>query len=150
MSNIAEKTISENRRARFDYEIGDKYEAGIELRGFEVKSAKAGRMQIAGSYAIVRNNEAWLLNSQIPPYQPNNTPKDYEPGRTRRLLLRAEEIKTLAGHLHNKKNSLIPLSAYVKKGFVKIEIGLCKPRKKSDKREVLKKRAHEREMGLGE
>jgi len=139
------KALSENRRARFDYKISDTFEAGIELMGFEVKSAKSGRMQLAGSYAIVRGGEAWLINSQIPPYQPNNTPAGYEPSRPRRLLLHRDEIKKLIGAL-KAKAFLIPLRAYLKNGFVKIELGLGKPRKKSDKRELLKKRAAEKEM----
>jgi SsrA-binding protein len=139
------KALSENRRARFDYEVSDTFEAGIELMGFEVKSAKSGRMQLAGSYAIIRGGEAWLINSQIPPYQPNNTPAGYEPSHPRRLLLHRDEIKKLIGAL-KAKAFLIPLRAYLKNGFVKIELGLGKPRKKSDKRELLKKRAAEKEM----
>ncbi len=139
-------TIAENRRARFDYEVSEMFEAGIELKGFEVKSAKAGHIQLAGSHALVRGRELWLLNSQIPPYQPKNAPPDYDPGRTRRLLLHAEEIKRLAGIVKEKKSSLIPLRAYVKNNLVKIELGLGRPKKKSDKREILKKRSHEREM----
>lgn len=148
--------IAENRRARFDYEILEKFEAGIELRGFEVKSAKLGHVQLAGSYAVIHGSprrslrrnaggEAWLVNSQIPPYQPANTPKEYDPGRSRRLLLRSDEIKTLAGKIR-EKFSLIPLRAYIKNGFIKIEIAVARPRKKKDKRELLKKRVAEREM----
>jgi SsrA-binding protein len=138
--------IAGNRRARFDYEISETFDAGIELRGFEVKGAKAGHIQLAGSYAIVRGNELWLLNSQIPPYQPKNTPPDYDPGRTRRLLMHTEEIKHLAGLIKERKSSLIPLRAYVKKNLIKIELGLGRPRKKSDKREFIKKRSAQREM----
>ena len=153
--------LAENRRARFDYEILETIEAGIELRGFEVKSAKFGRMGIVGSYAVIRGGrpetagraspsskagEAWLLNSQIPPYQKNNTPESYDPLRTRRLLLRKEEISKLIGRLKEKSLSLIPLQVYLKRGFMKIELGLGRPRKKYDKRELLKKRSVEREM----
>ncbi len=145
MALSAQNIVAENRRARFDYEILETFEAGIELRGFEVKSVKLGRMQLAGSYAVVRGGEVSILNSQIPPYQPKNMPKDYDPGRTRRLLLRGDEIKTLAGKI-KEKFSLIPLRAYLKKNFIKIEIAVAKPRKKRDKRELLKKRAVEREM----
>lgn len=141
-------TIAENRRARFDYEVSETFDAGIELRGFEVKGAKAGHIQLSGSYAIVRGNELWLINAHIPPYQPKNTPPDYDPGRNRRLLMRAEEIKHLAGLIKERKSSLIPLRAYVKKNLIKIELGLARPRKKSDKREFIKKRSHEREMRM--
>ena len=139
--------IAENRRALFDYEISEKFEAGIELRGFEVKSAKMGMMQIAGAYTIIRSGEAYLINSQIPPYQPGNTPPDYDPGRTRRLLLRKDEIKRLEGLLKQKSVSLVALRAYVKNNFIKIELGVGHAKKKGDKREALKKRAVEMEAG---
>ena len=140
------KTIAENRRARFDYDIVETYEAGIELSGQEVKSAKGGRLNLASSYAIFRGNELMLTNASIPPYQPKNAPDDYEPGRSRRLLMHKSEIKSLSGKLKQKSFSLVPLRAYIKKGFIKIELGLGKSRKKSDKREVIKKRAARREM----
>lgn len=148
MGSNESKTVAENRRARFDYEISEKFDAGIELLGFEVKSAKAGRMQIAGSYVLIRDGQAQLLNSQIPPYQPKNTPAEYDPGRTRHLLLHKKEIAELTGRLR-EKFSLIPLRVYLKNGFVKIELGLGKPRKKSDKRDLLKKRTAEREIQRG-
>ncbi len=140
------KPIAENKRARFDYEILDRYEAGIELTGQEVKSAKSGRFDLSASYAVPRAGEFWLLNSSIPAYQPKNVPTNYDPNRSRRLLLHKNEIQTLLGKLRQKSFSLIPLRAYLKKGFIKLELGLAKSRKKSDKRELLKKRAAEREM----
>lgn len=139
-------TIAENRRARFDYDIGETYETGIELLGHEVKSAKGGRFQIAGARAVIRDGQAWLVNSHIPPYQPRNTPPDYEEDRSRRLLLKKDEIKKLTGALQEKGRILVPLRAYLKNGFIKLELGLGRPRQKSDKRETLKKRLHEREM----
>jgi SsrA-binding protein len=138
--------IAENRRARFDYDIEETYDAGIELLGGEVKSAKGGRFQIAGARTVIRGGEAWLVNSHIPPYQPKNTPEGYEEDRSRRLLLTREEIKRVTGALQEKGRLLIPLRAYVKRGFIKLELGLGRSRKKSDKREVIKKRSHEREM----
>ncbi len=144
------ETIAENRRARFDYDIDETCEAGIELFGHEVKSAKGGKMQIAGGRALIRGGEAWLVNSHIPPYQPKNMPAGYEEDRARRLLLTKDEIKKFTGALHGKGSVLIPLRAYVKRGFIKIELGLGSSRKKSDKREALKKRAHVREMRRGE
>ena len=139
-------TIAENRRARFDYEITENFEAGVELRGYEVKSAKGGRLQIAGSQVLIRKGEAWLVNAHIPAYQPKNMPSDYAEDRARKLLLTKSEIKSITGMLQDKSQRLIPLRAYLKKGFIKIELGLGRIRKKSDKREVLKKRAHVREM----
>lgn len=145
-----EKTIAENRRARFDYEISQTYEAGIELKGYEVKSAKGGRFQVAGAHVLIRGGEAWLVNSHVPPYQAGNMPPDYEEDRARRLLLSKGEIKELQGSLIDKSQHVIPLSAYLKQGLVKLELGLGRSRKKSDKREVIKKRSHQREIRNGE
>lgn len=140
--------ITTNKRAYFDYEILETYEAGIELRGFEVKAIKSGRINLAGSYAIIRNNQVWLLNADIPPYQPKNTPVDYDSKRTRRLLLKKSEIKNLIGRTQEKGLTLVPLKVYTKGKFgrIKIEIGLGKSRKKADKRELIKKREVEREI----
>lgn len=140
------KPLSENRRARFDYDIVENYEAGIELTGQEVKSVKAGHGNLAGAYAILRGGEAYLLNCQIPPYQQNNVPENYDPSRTRRLLLHKEEIRGLVGKLKEKGLSLVALSFFLKKNLVKVELGLGRSRKAHDKREVLKKRAVRREM----
>ncbi len=137
--------LAENRRARFDYDISETIEAGIELLGHEVKSVRSGQMNIAGSHALIRGGEAWLLNATIPAYQPLNAPENYDPKRTRRLLLKKEEIKSLVGKI-KEKYSLIPLRAYAKNNRIKIELGLGRPRKKYDKRELLKKRTMEGEM----
>lgn len=142
--------IAENRRARFDYEIARTYEAGVELQGHEVKSAKGGRLQIAGAHVIVRGGEAWLVNAHIPPYQTGNTPDGYEEDRARRLLLSRDEIKELQGALVDKSRHVVPLRAYLKHGLIKIELGLGRSRRKSDKREVLKKKAHQHEIRRGE
>ncbi len=140
--------ISTNKRAYFDYEILKAYEAGIELFGFEVKAIKNGRMNLAGSYVVIRNEQAWLLNADIPPYQPENAPSDYDSKRTRRLLLKKEEIKELIGKTREKGLTLVPLKVYTKgrKNLIKIEIGIGKSRKKQDKREVIKKREVEKEI----
>lgn len=143
-------TIAENRRARFDYGISETYEAGIELKGHEVKSAKDGRLQIAGAHVLIRGGEAWLVNSHIPPYQAGNTPDDYEEDRARRLLLSKDEIKELQGALVDKSQHLVPLRAYLKHGLIKLGLGLGRMRKKSDKREAIKKRTHKREIMRGE
>lgn len=146
------ENLAENRRARFDYDIKDKFEAGIELLGQEVKSAKGGRFQIAGAQVLIRplrgsaTYEAWLVNAHIPAYQPKNTPADYAEDRARKLLLSKREIKNIAGMLHDKSDRMIPLRAYLKNGFIKLELGIGRLRKKSDKRDILKKRAHVREM----
>jgi len=140
------KTDIVNRRAYFDYEILETYEAGVELYGFEVKAIKTRRLNLAGSFAVVKNNEVWLLNATIPPYQAKNTPPDYNPSRSRRLLLHKYEIKELVGKSAQKGLTIVPLKAYTKLGRVKISVGLAKHKKGADKREVIKKRETEREI----
>ena len=135
-----------NKRARFDYEILETFEAGIELLGFEVKAIRAGKLNLSGSYVIIRGNEAYLINADLPPYQPLNTPKDYDSKRARRLLLRKDEIKKLMGRVKESGLTILPLNAYNKGALIKIKIGLGKPKKKSDKRETIKKREAEREI----
>ena len=137
--------LSVNRRAYFDYEILATYEAGIELRGFEVKAVKAGRINLAGAYALIRSNEAWLINATIPPYQAANTPADYDPTRSRRLLLHKNEIKELIGSSAQKGLTIVPLKVYNKRGRLKLLLGLARHKKAADKREAIKKReaAHE-------
>ncbi|MEK7657713.1 MAG: SsrA-binding protein SmpB [Patescibacteria group bacterium] len=138
--------IAANKRAYFDYQILETFEAGIELKGFEVKSIKNGRINLAGSYAVIRDNQAWLLNADIPAYQPKNAPKNYDSKRTRRLLLKKLEIKNLIGRIHEKGLTLTPLKVYTKNHRIKMEIGLGKSRKKADKRELIKKRDVKREI----
>jgi SsrA-binding protein len=145
MKKIAGKIIAENRRARFDYEIIEKFEAGIELRGYEVKSVKGAQMGLNGSYAVVQKNELWLLNASIPPYQPKNTPDSYEPTRSRRLLLRTSEIAKLIGKV-KEKYTIVPLQAEIKHGLIKIILGVARPRKTHDKREYIKRRDAQKEM----
>jgi SsrA-binding protein len=139
------KVFAKNKRAYFDYEILEKYEAGIELLGFEVKSIKTGHISLKGSFVIIKDSEAFLLNVYIPPYQAKNTPKSYDPSRTRKLLLKKSEIKSLIGKQKQKGLTLVPLKAYNKRGKIKIEIGLAKSKKKFDKREKIKRREFERE-----
>ncbi len=136
----------ENRKARFDYEILDKYEAGIELLGVEVKSVRSGRMSLEGSFVIVRGGEVFLINANIPPYQLNNVSKDYDPLRNRKLLLTKKEIEKLADSEKNKSLTIIPISVYNKDRKIKLEIVLAKGKKKKDKRESIKKRETDREI----
>lgn len=141
--------LAENKRAFYDYEILEKYGAGIQLAGFETKSARLGRMNLAGAYALIRNDEAWLLNADIPPYQVANTPPEYDPRRTRKLLLKKSEIKELIGKLSQKGLTLLPLKAYTKgrRNLVKIELGLARGRKTRDRREYLRKKEALKEIG---
>lgn len=140
------KTFSVNKRARFDYEILETLEAGIELKGFEVKSIASGRVSTAGSYAIIRGNEGWIVNLDIPPYQPQNTPEGYDPKRTRKLLLHKKEIEYLIGRTKEKGLTIVPIKMYNKNSKIKFELGIGRSKKKHDKREVIKKRETEREM----
>lgn len=135
-----------NRRVHFDYEVLETYEAGVALYGFEVKSVKTGRINLSGSFAVIRNNQVWLINATIPPYQSKNTPADYDPERSRRLLLHRAEIKELIGKNAQKGLTIVPLKAYTKRNRVKVLIGLARHKKKGDKRETIKRRETEREI----
>ena len=137
---------AENRKAQFNYEILEKYEAGIELLGVEVKSVRGGQMSLEGAFVIVRGGEAYLINANIPPYQVKNTPKDYDSLRNRRILLTKKEIIELAGSEKNKSLTIVPISVYNKGRKIKVEIALVKGKKKFDKRETLKKRDTDREI----
>jgi SsrA-binding protein len=137
---------AENRKVYFNYEILEKYETGIELLGVEVKSVRGGKMSLEGAFAIVRGEEAFLINATIPPYQPNNSPKDYDPLRNKKLLLTKKEIKELAGSEKNKSLTIVPLSVYNKGRKIKVTIALAKGKKKFDKRESIKKRETDREV----
>jgi len=130
---------AENRKARFDYEIVEKYEAGVELLGTEVKSVRGGRMSLDGAFVIIRGGEAYLINANIPPYQIKNSPSDYDPLRNRRILLTKKEI-ALLGKSEKINLTIVPLSVYNKGRKVKISLALVKGKKKRDKRESIKKR----------
>jgi SsrA-binding protein len=136
-----------NKKAHFNYEILDKYEAGIELLGLEVKSVKLGRGSLDGARVIVRGKEAFLVGATIQPYQPENTPKEYDQNRTRRLLLTKNEINELIGKEAERGLTIIPISMYNKGRKIKIEIAVVKGKKKYDKRETIKRRDIEREIG---
>lgn len=142
------KILAENRKAYFDYEIIEKFEAGMVLTGQEVKSIKSGRINLAGSYVVLRNEEAFLLNANVPPYQPKNAPPDYDSARLRKLLLNKSEIKYLIGKSQEKRLTLLPLRVYAKKGKIKLEFGLSRGRKKISKKELLKKRDIKREIEI--
>ncbi len=136
----------QNRGVGFHYEILDKFVAGIELKGFEVKSIKIGRGNLSGSYISNYGDELYLMNFQIPPYQPKNTPKEYDENRARKLLLHKKQINLLIGKLKEKGLTIVPLKVFIKKGLVKVEIALAKGMKKFEKREKIKKRDFEREV----
>ena len=140
------KEITKNKKAYFNYEILEKLIAGISLLGLEVKSIKSGRISLKATYVVLRNEEAFLIGANIPPYQPKNTPKDYNPERSRKLLLKKSEIKYLIGKTKQRGLTIVPLRVYNIRGKIKIEIGLVKGKKKFDKREIIKKREGEREI----
>ncbi|TET84404.1 MAG: SsrA-binding protein SmpB [Candidatus Nealsonbacteria bacterium] len=139
------KTIIENKKAYFKYRILEKFEAGISLIGQEVKSIKLGRINLAGSYVVLKGEEVYLIGANIPPYQPKNVPADYNPERSRKLLLKKSEIKYLIGKVKQRGLTLVPLKVYTKRGKIKLEFGVAKGKKKADKRELIKKREFERE-----
>ncbi|MFH1780711.1 MAG: SsrA-binding protein SmpB, partial [Candidatus Nealsonbacteria bacterium] len=129
-----------NKRAYFDYEFLENFEAGIVLTGQEVKSIKSGKISLTGSYVILRNGEIYLINANIAPYQPKNTSKDYIPTRARKLLLKKKEIRYLFGKSQERGLTLIPLRVYSNKGKIKIEFAISRGRKKANKKELIKKR----------
>lgn len=139
-------TLIEHKKAYFNYEILEKFEAGIELLGIEVKALKNKRGSLEGSHVIVRGGEAFLVGMNIPPYQPNNTPKDYDPLRNRRLLLTKKEIDVLLGAESKKGLTVVPISLYTKARKIKVSIGIGRGKKKYDKRETIKKRDTERDV----
>ena len=139
-------SLISNRKAHFNYEILEKFEAGIELLGFEVKALKKSQGSLEGARVTIRGNEAFILNCNIPPYQPQNTPSDYEPERTRKLLLTKKELESLAKIEAQKGLTIVPLSVYNKGRKLKVEIAVVRGKKKFDKRETIKKRDTEREV----
>jgi SsrA-binding protein len=139
-------SYAQNRKAHFDYEILEKFEAGIELVGTEVKSVRGGRMSLEGAFVIIRGGEAFIINASIPPYQVANTPTGYDPLRNRKLLLTKKEIRELSETEKNKSLTIVPLSVYNKNRKIKVEIALVRGKKKYDKRETTKKRETEREI----
>ena len=138
--------ITINRKAKYDYNILETFEAGLLLKGYEVKSIKTGRISLQGSFVIIKDEEAFLTNADIPPYQPKNMPADYNPTQTRKLLLHKSEIKSLIGKTKQKGLTLVPLRVYTKGGKIKLGFGLAKGKKKTDKREKIKKRETEIEI----
>ena len=140
------KIFAENKKAYFNYQILERFEAGIALLGQEVKSIKTRGMNLAGSYVVLRNNEAFWVGAKISPYQPKNAPQDYNPERSRKLLLKKSEIKYLIGKSQQKGLTLLPLKVYTKDAKIKLEFGLAKGKKKFDKKELIKKRETEREI----
>ena len=139
------KVVAENRRARFDYFVEERFEAGIELQGTEVKALRTGEGSIAEAYALVEGEEVWLINSHIPQY---GSWMNHEPRRRRKLLLRGKQIDKLHGSITRQGLTLVPLSIYFNsRGRAKVELALARGKKAHDKRETIKQRDWKREQG---
>ena len=141
------KTISVNKRAKFEFFIEERFEAGIALEGWEVKALRDGRINFADSYVLLKNGEAFLFGCQISPLPTASTHIVPDPTRTRKLLLHRREIDNLIGAVERKGNALVPTAMYWSKGKAKVEIGLAKGKKLHDKRVTVKDREWEREKG---
>ena len=140
------KVVAENRRARFDYFIEDKFEAGVALVGTEVKALRQGEGSIAESYAAIEDEEVWLINSHVPEYSHGNR-QNHEPRRKRKLLLSKREIGKLHGAINRQGLTLVPLSIYFNgRGKAKVELALARGKKAHDKRETIKERDWKREQ----
>lgn len=138
--------LVKNKKASFDYEIREKFESGIELLGLEVKSLRKKQGRLEGAHVVVRGGEVYLIGANIPPYQPVNTPKTYDSGRSRRLLLNKKEISALVGKEKEGGQTIIPLAFYEKGRKIKLEIAVVRGKKKYDKRESIKKREDNRRI----
>jgi SsrA-binding protein len=139
------KLIAENRRARFDFEFLERFEAGLVLSGTEVKAAREGKVQLAGSYAEVRDGEAWLVGASIAEYA-SGGPFSHEPERDRKLLLRRREIDSLYGKVRERGLTLVPTRMYFKDGRAKVELALARGRERYDKRRVIADREAKRQV----
>lgn len=140
------KIVADNRQARYEYEILATYEAGVELKGTEVKSIRAGKVNLRDGFALIRNGEAMLLNVHISPHDTTGSYFNHDPRRTRKLLLHKAEIRKLVGEVDRQGLTLVPLRMYLKGGWVKVSIGLARGKKLHDKREDLKRKQDERDM----
>ncbi len=140
------RVLAENRQARFNYEILETHEAGIELLGTEVKAVKGGQANLRDAYGIVRKGQIMLLNMYIPPHRTTSVYFNHEPTRTRRLLLHKDEIRKLIAEVQQKGLTLVPLKVYQKEGWIKVDLAVVRHKKLHDKREDMKKRDDKREI----
>ncbi len=138
--------LVDNKRVRFDFELLKEFEAGAELRGFEVKSLREKRGSLTGARVVVRGGEAYLVGATIQPYQSENTPESYDPERVRRLLLSRKEIAELSGADVEKGLTLVPIAWYSKGNRLKLSFALARGRKRHDKRELIKERETKRSI----
>lgn len=143
---ISMTTLIGHKRAKFDYEILETFEAGIVLHGYEVKSVRNGRGKIEGAYVIVRGGEAFLVGASISPYQTANMPKNYNPERPRKLLLSKKQLTELSQQGEKKGLTLVPISVYNKGRYIKVQVCVVKGKKNYDKREKIKERETDRSI----
>jgi SsrA-binding protein len=141
-----ERTVVSNRKARHDYEILDRFEAGIVLSGAEVKSLRGGRGSIAEAFARVRDGEVWIEGMHIPPYEQAMDKRTYDPIRPRKLLLHRKQIEQLIGKTAERGLSLVPLRIYFAHGLAKMELALARGKRRYEKRQAIAEREHQREM----
>lgn len=139
-------SLADNKKVFFDYEILETLSAGIELLGMEVRSLRTHSATLDGAYVTIRGGEAFLMQAGIPPYQPSNTPADYDPLRVRKLLLTKKEIRTLGDTESTKGLTIVPIKVYNKGKKVKVDIAIVRGKKKFDKREAIKKRETDRDI----
>ena len=140
-------SIAENRRARFDYQIEERFEAGVVLTGWEIKAIRAGQVQLSDGYVVIRDGELHLIGCRINALRSASTHVQAEPDRTKKLLMHKAEIRRLIGKVEQKGFTLVPMKLYFKGGLVKVEIALAKGKAQHDKRNTEKKRDWEREKG---
>jgi SsrA-binding protein len=138
--------VADNRKARHDYDIDESFEAGIVLTGSEIKSVRAGRVQLRGSYARIYNDEIYLYEAHISPYEQSGTYFNHEPTRPRKLLLHRREISRIDGLIRQKGMTLVPLKIYFKGRRAKVELGIARGKKSYDKREDIAKRDAQRDI----
>jgi SsrA-binding protein len=143
-SSTGKKVLAVNRKARYNYTVDDTVECGIELRGTEVKSMKERGFSFSDSYAKIEDGELWLVGLHVTPYKFGNI-HNHEPDRTRKLLVHKQEIKRLSRKVAERGLTLVPLSFYLKRGMVKLELGICRGKRLVDKREAIKRRDLKRE-----
>lgn len=139
-------TLATNKRAHFDYELQDKYEAGLMLIGAEVKSVKKGHISLKGSFVTMHDGELYLTNANISPYPFANPKIFYDPTRSRKLLVKKSEIKSLVGKLHSKGLTLVPVRVYTKRRLIKLEFAVARGKKAFDKRSDIAKHEAKRSM----
>lgn len=142
---MPDKTVAVNRRARHEYAVDETLEAGLVLSGTEIKSIRAGRVNLAEAYARIEHGEAWLIGAHIAPYEQGNR-NNHEPTRTRKLLMHRDQIAELVGRTQAKGYTLVPLKLYIRNGMAKLELGVARGKKAYDKRRTIAERDMRREL----